>query len=169
MDKLIFPTDFVILDFEEDKKIPIILGRPFLATGRTLIDVQKGELTMRVHDQKVTFNVFKAMKFPADEEECFKVDMVDAVVNTEIEQLLNSGSLDKALQGESDIEDDERAEHVQLLKAPPWTRRFVIPLESLELADFRDAQVHYKPSSEEALPFELKPLPPEEPPPGAPP
>ncbi|KAL8104388.1 hypothetical protein AgCh_028553 [Apium graveolens] len=39
VDKLIFPADFVILDFEEDKKIPIILGRPFLATGRTLIDV----------------------------------------------------------------------------------------------------------------------------------
>ena len=33
VDKLIFPADFVILDFEEDKKIPIILGRPFLATG----------------------------------------------------------------------------------------------------------------------------------------
>ncbi|KAL8098187.1 hypothetical protein AgCh_031089 [Apium graveolens] len=50
VDKLIFPADFVILDFEEDKKIPIILGIPFLATGRTLIDVQKGELTMQVLD-----------------------------------------------------------------------------------------------------------------------
>ncbi|KAL8123876.1 hypothetical protein AgCh_011756 [Apium graveolens] len=38
VDKLIFPADFVILDFKEDKKIPIILGRPFLATGRTMID-----------------------------------------------------------------------------------------------------------------------------------
>ncbi|KAL8107516.1 hypothetical protein AgCh_024069 [Apium graveolens] len=47
VDKLIFPADFVILDFEEDKKIPIILRRPFLATGRTMIDVQKGELTMK--------------------------------------------------------------------------------------------------------------------------
>ena len=48
VDKLIFPADFVILDFEEDKKIPIILGRPFLGTGQTMIDVQKRELTMRV-------------------------------------------------------------------------------------------------------------------------
>ncbi|XP_063942735.1 uncharacterized protein LOC135150382 [Daucus carota subsp. sativus] len=70
VDKLIFPANFVILDFEEDKKIPIILGRPFLATGRTLIDVQKGELTMRVQDQMVTFNVFNAIKLPSDEEEC---------------------------------------------------------------------------------------------------
>ena len=62
VDKLIYPADFVILDFEEDKKIPIILGRPFLATGRTLIDVQKGELALRVQDQDVTFNVFNTMK-----------------------------------------------------------------------------------------------------------
>ncbi|XP_063949912.1 uncharacterized protein LOC135152753 [Daucus carota subsp. sativus] len=79
VDKLIFPANFVFLDFEEDKKIPIILGRPFLATGQTLIDVQKGELTMRVQDQSVTFKVFNAMKFPTDEEECFKVEPLEAV------------------------------------------------------------------------------------------
>ena len=76
VDKLIFPADFVILDFEEDKKIPIILGRPFLATGRTKIDVQKGELSMKVHDQKVTFNVFKEIKLPTAKEKCFKVEQV---------------------------------------------------------------------------------------------
>ena len=57
VDKFIFPVDFIVLDFEADKEVPIILGRPFLATGKTLIDVQKGELTMRVNDQQVTFNV----------------------------------------------------------------------------------------------------------------
>ncbi|XP_015388567.2 uncharacterized protein LOC107178198 [Citrus sinensis] len=41
VDKFIFPMDFIVLDFEADKKVPIILGRPFLATGKTLIDVQK--------------------------------------------------------------------------------------------------------------------------------
>ena len=41
VDKFIFPADFIVLDMEEDKEIPIILGRPFLATGRALIDVQK--------------------------------------------------------------------------------------------------------------------------------
>lgn len=61
VDKFIFPADFIILDYEEDKDVPIILGRPFLATGRAIIDVQQGELTMKVQDQEVTFNVFKAM------------------------------------------------------------------------------------------------------------
>jgi hypothetical protein len=92
VDKLIFPADFVILDFEEDKKIPIILGRPFLATGRTLIDVQKGELTMRVQDQNVTFNVFRAMKFPTEDEECFSVETVDTGQRKEVDQPLSKKS-----------------------------------------------------------------------------
>ncbi|KAL8155611.1 hypothetical protein AgCh_000849 [Apium graveolens] len=95
VDKLIFPADFVILDFKEDKKIPIILGRPFLATGRTLIDVQKGELTMRVLDQDVMFNVFNAMKFPTNNEECLKVELVDSVVTSELHQMLRSDALKK--------------------------------------------------------------------------
>ena len=39
VDKFIFPIDFIVLDMEEDKEIPIIIGRPFLVTGRALIDV----------------------------------------------------------------------------------------------------------------------------------
>ncbi|XP_022158611.1 uncharacterized protein LOC111025065 [Momordica charantia] len=50
VDKFFFPADFIILDYDADKEVPIILGRPFLATGRALVDVHKGELTMRVQD-----------------------------------------------------------------------------------------------------------------------
>ena len=39
VDKFIFPIDFVVLDMEEDDKVPLILGRPFLATSRAFIDV----------------------------------------------------------------------------------------------------------------------------------
>ena len=44
VDKFIFPTDFIVLDMEEKKEIPIILGKPFLATGRVVNDVQRGDL-----------------------------------------------------------------------------------------------------------------------------
>ena len=54
VDKFIFPTDFIALDMEEYKGIPIILGRPFLATGRAMIDVQKGEVKLRVQDDEVS-------------------------------------------------------------------------------------------------------------------
>ncbi|MCI12218.1 hypothetical protein A2U01_0033321, partial [Trifolium medium] len=43
-----FPVDFVIIDIEEDADIPIILGRPFLATSRAVIDMEKEELTLRM-------------------------------------------------------------------------------------------------------------------------
>ena len=46
--KFIFPVDFVVIDIEEDKQVPLLLGRPFLAPGATLIDVKKREITLRV-------------------------------------------------------------------------------------------------------------------------
>ena len=46
--------DFIVLDMEEDKDIPIILGRPFLATGGAIIDVRGGKLTLQVDDETVT-------------------------------------------------------------------------------------------------------------------
>ncbi|KAL0345390.1 UNVERIFIED_CONTAM: hypothetical protein Sradi_4370300 [Sesamum radiatum] len=51
--KFIIPVDFIVLDMEEDVNMPLILGRPFLATSRALIDVQKGQLTLRVNDEHV--------------------------------------------------------------------------------------------------------------------
>ncbi|XP_073120168.1 uncharacterized protein [Henckelia pumila] len=48
VDKFIFPADFVILDMDEDEETPMIFERPFLAIARALIDVHKGELTLRV-------------------------------------------------------------------------------------------------------------------------
>ena len=50
VDKFNFLMDFILLDFDANKKKPIILGKPFLAIGKTLVEVKKGELTMRVND-----------------------------------------------------------------------------------------------------------------------
>ena len=54
--KFIFPMDFMVMNIEEDKQVPLLLGRPFLAIEAALIDVKKGELTLRVGDEKVHFN-----------------------------------------------------------------------------------------------------------------
>ena len=62
--KFIFPVDFVVIDIEEDKQVPLLLGRPFLATGAALIDVKKGELTLRVGDEVVHFNLNHSLKQP---------------------------------------------------------------------------------------------------------
>ena len=70
--KFIFPVDFIILDMEEDEKIPIIMGHPFLDTGRALIDVQKGELMLRVDKEEAVFAVFSPIEIPT----CCRVEVV---------------------------------------------------------------------------------------------
>ncbi|XP_040941201.1 uncharacterized protein [Gossypium hirsutum] len=74
------------IDCKADKDVPIILGRPFLATGRTVIDVQKGELTMGVNGQQITFNVFKALKCATDIDKCHAISLLDFVVEEEFEK-----------------------------------------------------------------------------------
>ncbi|PIN21854.1 DNA-directed DNA polymerase [Handroanthus impetiginosus] len=154
VDKFIFPADFVVLDMEVDSEVPIILGRPFLATGRTLIDVQKGELTMRVQDQQITFNVFKAMKFPNESDECFSVSLFDNLAGKKsiAEQPLDP--LERALPDLLDEDNEEDREVVKTLDASKYFKSRGV--ESLE----RTAPSKVlKPSIEEPPTLELKPLP----------
>ena len=58
----IFLVDFVVINIEEDKKVPLLLGRSFLATGAALINVKKGELTLRVGNKAVHFNLNHNLK-----------------------------------------------------------------------------------------------------------
>ena len=60
--KFIFAVDFVVINIEQDKQVPLLLGRPFLATRVALIDVKKGELTLRVGDEAVHFNLNHSLK-----------------------------------------------------------------------------------------------------------
>ena len=62
--KFVFPMDFMVINMEEDKQVPLLLGRPFLATRATLIDVKKRELTLRVGDEAVHFNLNHSLKHP---------------------------------------------------------------------------------------------------------
>ena len=60
--KFIFLVYFVIMKMEEDTKVPLLLGRPFLETGSALIDVQKGELTLRVGNEAMHFNLNRSLE-----------------------------------------------------------------------------------------------------------
>ena len=53
----IIPVDFVVLDIEKDVKMPIILGRPFLATVQIIIDVKEGKLKFRINGEELEFNL----------------------------------------------------------------------------------------------------------------
>ncbi|XP_057758228.1 uncharacterized protein LOC130978314 [Arachis stenosperma] len=89
-----FPTNFVVLEMDEHKSAFLILGRPFLATGRTLIDIQKGEVTLRVNEDKFVLNVVKAMQHPDTLDECMSIDIIDFLVEEvnmaeRLEEVLN--------------------------------------------------------------------------------
>ncbi|XP_057719570.1 uncharacterized protein LOC130933996 [Arachis stenosperma] len=133
----IFPADFVVLDMEEGAKTSIILGRPFLATARAIIDVQKGELVLRLHEEKMTFNVFKAMRYPHDSlGECMRLDSVEALVQETLEEELEASTeeelptSEEAAAAEIHVqggleEKEERKEAPKLeLKALPTTLKY---------------------------------------------
>ncbi|XP_021984634.1 uncharacterized protein LOC110880349 [Helianthus annuus] len=61
--EFVFPADFVILDMEEDTEIPLILGRPFLATARAMVDMSDGRLTLRVGDKEIKFEVGQRVEY----------------------------------------------------------------------------------------------------------
>ena len=78
--KFILPVDFVVMKMEEDTQVPLLLGRPFLATEAALIDVKKGELTLRVENEAVHFSLNKILTQPdVNEENCMAVGNVSPV------------------------------------------------------------------------------------------
>ena len=77
VDRFIFSTDFVILDCNIDHEVHIILGRPFLATGWDLVDVECGEIKLWVTNEEVSFNVCKSKKQPMDLQVVFVIDLID--------------------------------------------------------------------------------------------
>ena len=78
--KFIFPTDFIILDIEEDSQVPLLLGRPFLATGAALIDMQKGILTLRVGEETTDFNLIRTLRNLDIERDDIKL-VEDVIIN----------------------------------------------------------------------------------------
>ena len=61
VESFIFPADFVILDCEVDFEVPIILGS-FLATGRALVDMEKGQMKFWLNNEEATFNICRTMR-----------------------------------------------------------------------------------------------------------
>ncbi|XP_045831120.1 uncharacterized protein LOC123922450 [Trifolium pratense] len=158
--EFVFPADFVILDMEDDADVePLLLGRPFLATGRALIDVEMGELMLRTHGEQVMFNVFKAMKHHDEEPQCYKVDVIEEVVEDVLVEETPSLPLERVIVNSIDDLEEE------------WDKEIEICLRQLESCKEEEAQkdfenvyaVEEKASGKEDLKVtipELKELPP---------
>lgn len=128
VDKFVIPCDFVVLEMDEDVEIPIILGRPFLATAGTTIDVKAGKLTLNVGEDKVEFDLNKAMKIPPFGATCFTVDIVDDIVQLENEHLMGAEQvLEDVVEEEALVVRDKEVEMVFTLSEAPQVELKPLP------------------------------------------
>ncbi|GJR44766.1 reverse transcriptase domain-containing protein [Tanacetum coccineum] len=88
--KFYFPTDFVVVDYDVDPRVPLILGRPFLRMARALIDVHVEELTLRVNDEAITFKVGHTSRYPHNyyDESVNRIDVIDVTCEKYAQEVL---------------------------------------------------------------------------------
>ncbi|XP_042388424.1 uncharacterized protein LOC121980456 [Zingiber officinale] len=110
--ELIFPTDFYILDMEGDylaSRSPLILGRPFLKTARTKIDVHAGTLSMEIGDTVVRFSILDAMKHPREDHSILSLDISEELDNMDFFSEIDSDLAEVGQGDESSIFLDDKS------------------------------------------------------------
>nr|GEU50648.1 reverse transcriptase domain-containing protein [Tanacetum cinerariifolium] len=85
-----FPADFVVVDFDADPRVPLILGRSFLKIEKALIDVYEGELTLRVGKEAVTFNLDQTLRYSTnyDAMSVNQIDLIDVACEEYSQEVL---------------------------------------------------------------------------------
>ncbi|CAA7053776.1 unnamed protein product [Microthlaspi erraticum] len=84
----VVPTDFVVVEMDEEPKDPLILGRPFLATAGAIIDVRRGKIELNLgQDCKMVFNVKDVMKQPTINGESFYIETLEQLADDYLEEL----------------------------------------------------------------------------------
>nr|GFB33742.1 reverse transcriptase domain-containing protein [Tanacetum cinerariifolium] len=86
-----FPADFVVVDFDAYPRVPLILERSFLKTGRALINVFKGELTLRVGKKAITFNLDQTSRYSANYNDMMenRIDVIDMAYEEYSQEVLS--------------------------------------------------------------------------------
>ncbi|CAN6685808.1 unnamed protein product [Malus baccata var. baccata] len=96
---LVFPADFYVLEMDESDHVPslpILLGRPFMKTARTKIDVYNGTLSMEFDGEVVNFNLSDSIKYPSEDHSCFSIDIIDSLAQGYLDDL-NDDALEKVI------------------------------------------------------------------------
>ena len=111
---LFFPSNFYVLDMENgDQTTPILLGRPFLKTSKTKIDVHSGTLTMEFDGEIVKFNIYDAMKYFDDDNPIYSIDVIDSLAQEAFE-LDGKDGLEVAISKHLEKENEELALSIDL-------------------------------------------------------
>ncbi|GJR45897.1 reverse transcriptase domain-containing protein [Tanacetum coccineum] len=116
-----FPTDFVVVDFEADPRVPLILGRSFLRTSRALIDVYEGELVLRDGNEQITFHVNSTSKHPQKHEN-ESIKMFNDACKDSFKMFTDEPAL-VCLSPSKDINDEKEKQEVKNLAEPTAKRQ----------------------------------------------
>ncbi|XP_075481203.1 uncharacterized protein LOC142521915 [Primulina tabacum] len=157
-------------DMEEDQETLVIFGRPFLATGKSLIDVHKGELTLRVGGDEVVFNIYNTIRGPNEVSTCNSIDIIDSCVSQVGAGRLTKDSLERCLLESASIVDEEEwdvREELIALNMLPKEKVYAKHEELLEDASkeksyspYVDHQRRLNPAMKEVVRAEERSLPP---------
>ncbi|KAI3459775.1 hypothetical protein Pfo_016438 [Paulownia fortunei] len=152
-----FPVDFIVLDTEPiaqtHTQIPIILGRPFLATSNALINCRNGILKLSFGNMTLELNVFNVCMQPAEDVEVHEVDSIEELVHEYFTTTNSSDSLETCFESESIYKKEYTntiSEFLQVQEKYFWKPRF---------EELSSSTVKSIPSSIKAPVVELKPLP----------
>nr|GEV93471.1 DNA-directed DNA polymerase [Tanacetum cinerariifolium] len=156
--KFHFLTDFVVVDFEADPRVPLILGRSFLRTGRALIDVYGEEITLRVNDEAVTFNLNQTTRYSStyDDLSVNRIDIIDVVREDDfILEEIDAYLKDESILTEIDHADCDPKGDIYLIEKLLNNDSFQLPSMDLKQGEV----VKAKSLIEEPPKLELKELP----------
>ncbi|GJX07607.1 reverse transcriptase domain-containing protein [Tanacetum coccineum] len=123
--KFAFPADFIIVDYESDPRVPLILGRPFLWTARALIDVHGEEMILRDGDERLILNMRHDTSSYSNKRKKESINMIDIYnVSHEdyLEDFTTSSSPDHLL--------EEFADELALITFPPGNDDLPFDIES---------------------------------------
>ncbi|CAL8135446.1 unnamed protein product [Prunus armeniaca] len=162
VDKFYYPVDFIVLDTEpvlnSDNQIPVILGRPFLATCDANISCRSGVMKLNFGNMTMEVNIFNVFRQPYEDEESEVVNLISPLAHDQFVKNSMPDSLENFLVN-SNIDEDELNPEVaeilscfdslQVQNVKKWSPTF----ETLP------PQVPPKPSNVEVPELELKPLP----------
>ncbi|XP_071905864.1 uncharacterized protein [Coffea arabica] len=166
INELVFPADFYVLDMDDEHShdpSPLLLGRPFLSTARTKIDVNKGTLSMEFDGEIVHFNIFESMKYPSKSHagSVFSINVIDPAVR-EVFEIEGRDELEVALTRHFESEMASGVELSEELKCVIGALQ-TLPTTKIRygLAPVFTPESHQRllPSVVQAPILELKPLP----------
>ncbi|XP_021750654.1 uncharacterized protein LOC110716341 [Chenopodium quinoa] len=115
--RVFVPCDFVVMEMEEDSRVPLILGRPFLNTAGVVIDMKEGRLNLNVGDEKISFSFSQTLKKPLIDE-VHRIDTLERDLEEFRERLYERDPLQATLTGSLVEEGEEEKGYDLLLNQP---------------------------------------------------